>query len=296
MTTGETVLRRVAVLGHPEYPGLRPALDTLQRFTDRHAIELSAEERLADLLPGVPPLRPDHLDLLVTLGGDGTLLRGARSVAHHHTPVLGVNLGYLGFLTSVAPAELGPALERIRAGDYTLDRRFTLEARVIDGADTGGPTYVALNDAVLHKGGFARVVRIAVYVGEETEEVGSYTADGIVLSTPTGSTAYSLSAGGPIVVPAVDCILATPICPHTLVVRPLVVPATTVVSVEALTPSEELILTVDGQEGAALRPGDRLVVRRGRATVPLVRFPDQSFFSTLRRKLHWAIAQGGRAE
>ena len=135
------------------------------------------------------------------------------------------------------------------------------------------------------------MVRLAVYVGEDRWEVGTYSADGVIISTPTGSTAYSLSAGGPIVVPSVDCILATPICPHTLAVRPLVVPSSMEISVEVLTPSEEIILTIDGQEGAKLLPGDRVVVRRGAAEVPLVRLPGQNFFSTLRRKLHWGIGR-----
>ncbi len=142
---------------------------------------------------------------------------------------------------------------------------------------------------MLHKGGFARVIRLAVYIGEELEEVGTYSADGIILSTPTGSTAYSMSAGGAIVVPTVECILATPICPHTLAVRPLVLPADSQVVIEVREPSEELVLTIDGQEGKALNPGDQLVVRKGQATVPLVRFGGQSFFTTLRRKLNWGV-------
>lgn len=285
-------LRRIGVVGHEGYAALDDALATVASFADRQGIELGVEEPLRPLAPSAGPLRPDALDLLVTLGGDGTLLRGARLVAPEHTPVLGVNLGYLGFLTSIAPAELPDALDRILAGDYWLDTRFTLEARVARADGVSAP-YIALNDAVLHKGGFARIVRLAVYVGEETQEVGRYSADGIILATPTGSTAYSLSAGGPIVVPTVDCILATPICPHTLAVRPIVVPSTTPISIEVLPPAQELILTIDGQEGAALQAGDRLLVRRGAATVPLIRFPGQSFFSTLRRKLHWGIRREG---
>lgn len=288
-------LRRVGVVGHVGYAGLETALETVRRFADEHSMEIAAEEGIRDLLPEATSLDEDgivdDLDLLLTFGGDGTLLRGARLVARQGTPVLGVNLGYLGFLTSVAPEELDHALERYGTGDYWLDRRLTLEIRVVHDGVPGTP-YVALNDAVLHKGGFARVVRLAIFMGENEEEpVATYSADGIILSTPTGSTAYSLSAGGPIVVPTVECILATPICPHTLAVRPLVVPAETTISVEALSPSEEMVLTIDGQEGAALQIGDRLTVRRGEATVPLVRLPGQSFFSTLRRKLHWG---GGR--
>src|SRR5690606_23729347 len=135
------------------------------------------------------------------------------------------------------------------------------------------------------------VVRLAVYVGAGRALIGSCSADGIIVAAPTGSTACSLSAGGPIVEPTVDCILATPICPHTLAVRPLVVPASTEITVEVLSPAEELILTIDGQEGAALQEGDRLIVRKGAASVRLVRFPGQSFLSTLRRKLHWGVGR-----
>ncbi len=282
-------LRTIGVVGQPTYKGLDDALRTLSAFAGEHSIALCAEESLAAALPNATPFDPEHLDLLVTLGGDGTLLRGARLVAPHHKPVLGVNLGHLGFLTSIAPEELDVSLERVIAGDFDLDVRFTLDAHVAGREGRTGPSYVALNDAVLHKGGFARVIRIRMWMGDE--EVATYSADGVILSTPTGSTAYSLSAGGAIVVPTVECILATPICPHTLAVRPLLVPASTVVTVEVLSPSEELILTIDGQEGEALQPGDRLVVRRGDATVPLVRFQGESFLSTLRQKLNWGIQQ-----
>lgn len=291
MAAGGARLDHIGVVGHEGYEGLDASLETVRAFSERHGIELSTEEALRSYLPEAGELRPEAVDLLITLGGDGTLLRGARSVAPYHTPVLGVNLGYLGFLTAVPPTQLAQALDQLLAGDYWLDRRFTLEASVLRDGDSAGPSYVALNDAVLHKGGFARVVRLAVYVGEDRWEVGTYSADGVIISTPTGSTAYSLSAGGPIVVPSVDCILATPICPHTLAVRPLVVPSSMEISVEVLTPSEEIILTIDGQEGAKLLPGDRVVVRRGAAEVPLVRLPGQNFFSTLRRKLHWGIGR-----
>lgn len=288
---GGARLRRIGIVGHVGYHGLDTALETVRRLADEHELELAAEDGLRELLPSAGALTPDGVDLLLTFGGDGTLLRGARLVALQGTPVLGVNLGYLGFLTSVAPEELGHALGRVIAGDYWLDRRFTLAVHVVhDGVP--GPPYLALNDAVLHKGGFARVVRLAIFMGEEQEAVATYSADGIILSTPTGSTAYSLSAGGPVVVPTVECILATPISPHTLAIRPLVVPASTTIEVEVLSPSEEMILTIDGQEGAALQPGDRLIVCRGRATISLVRLTGQSFFSTLRRKLHWGGERG----
>ena len=278
--------RRIGLVAQtrPE-AGLEELLRDLCRVAEDRGLELYPEDRLAHLMDGAGRFSPGDVDLLLTFGGDGTLLRGARSVAVHHTPVLGVNLGHLGFLTSVGADDFEPSLQRLLDGDYWLDVRFTLTAQVMAGDGAEGPVYTALNDAVLHKGGFARVIRLAIRVGGE--KVGAYSADGIIISTPTGSTAYSLSAGGAIVVPTMECMLATPISPHTLAVRPLVIPADEEIEVEIRDPSAEVVLTVDGQEGEALKPGDRLVVRRGVATVPLVRFPGQTFFSTLRRKLGW---------
>ncbi len=292
-------VRHVGVVAHGSEETLRPALASLARAAERHGLALEAEPWLAERI-GARPFREEDgggvggLDLMVTLGGDGTLLRGARLAVAHGTPVLGVNLGHLGFLTSTAPDDLEEAIDQVIDGRARLDRRMTLEATVAGAGDGGGPAFVALNDAVLHKGGFARMIRLRVVVGEGSsrEEVGTYSADGIIFATPTGSTAYSLSASGPIVVPDVECILATPICPHTLAVRPLVAPADAVLTVEILSPTEGLILTIDGQDGADLRPGDRVSVRRGSRTLPLVRFPGQSFMSTLRRKLHWGIERG----
>jgi NAD+ kinase len=282
--------RRIGVVGQATYPRFERTLRLLQERFEAAGCTITVEPRLDQASPGLDRLEPAELDLLVTLGGDGTLLRGARMVAPYHTPVLGVNLGNLGFLTSVGPDEVEIAIDRIFAGEYTLDRRFTLEACVVSETTGAGTPYLALNDAVLHKGGFARVVRLRIGIGSNDEEVARFSADGIILSTPTGSTAYSLSAAGPVVVPAVDCILATPICPHTLGLRPLVLPSDAELTVDALAFDDELILTVDGQDGARLRAGDRLLIRRGNASVPLVRFAGQSFFSTLRHKLNWGAA------
>jgi len=282
-------IRRIGLVGQARYPGLADAVSRLRRFADSHDIQLLGEEELADYLPDARGFDANEIDALITLGGDGTLLRGARLVAADHVPVLGVNLGFLGFLTSIAPGELEESLELVLHGECWIDERFTLDA-VVEGRNGQlTASYNALNDAVLHKGGFARVVRLAVFIGPDRQEIGSYAADGIILSTPTGSTAYNLSAGGPIVVPTVDCILATPICPHTLVIRPLVLPSSAEIFIEVVTPTEEMILTVDGQDGEHLQPGDRLVVRRAQPSVKLIRLPGQTFFQTLRRKLHWAV-------
>ncbi|HSL69027.1 MAG TPA: NAD(+)/NADH kinase [Longimicrobiales bacterium] len=289
MRAAAQVIRRIGIVAQERYAGLPQAIDRLGDFARKSSIELLAEPELSELLPGAAGFDPAEIDLLITMGGDGTLLRGARLVAESHVPVLGVNFGHLGFLTSIAPDELEAGLASVLGGNYWLDERFTLDAVVEAKSGERAGSYNALNDAVLHKGGFARVVRLAVFIGPDRQEIGSYTADGIIVATPTGSTAYSLSAGGPIVVPTVDCILATPICPHTLVIRPLVIPASEEILVEVLTPTSEMILTIDGQDGEHLQPGDRLIVCRGQPTVRLVRLPGQTFFKTLRRKLHWAV-------
>ena len=280
--------RRIGVVGHARYAELHATFQRVIAFAEAHGVEVALERELLPSETAAPVLTRDglaELDLLVTLGGDGTLLRGARMVAPHGVPVLGVNLGHLGFLTSLAPADLESGLEVVMAGQAVLDERIVLEVHAESPDGTIRASTLAFNDAVLHRGGAARMIRLAVYA--HGEEVGTYSADGIILATPTGSTAYSLSAGGPIVAPVVDCIIATPISPHTLAVRPLILSAAEKITLEVLSPTEELILTVDGQESASLSPGDRLAVERAPLPLRLVRFPGQTFFSTLRRKLRW---------
>ena len=294
MSVHPGAFERIGIVTTPGHAAVVETLHELREVLEPRGVRLQVERDRQHLLPDAGPLRPEDLDLLITLGGDGTLLRGARMVSPHGVPVLGINLGHLGFLTSAPQLELREHLDQLFAGAFWIDERFTLEAVVRGATGFVSAPFTALNDAVLHKGGFARVIRLAVHVSPDHQEVATYTADGIIIATPTGSTAYSLSAGGPIVVPSVECILATPICPHTMVVRPLVLPATAEVTVSALTPTEGLMLTVDGQDGAELRPGDRLVVRRGPVGIRLVRFAGQNFFTTLRRKLHWAIEHNER--
>jgi NAD+ kinase len=288
---GALRFRRIGVFGQPAYAAIGDAMRKLTRIAGAHGAELLQHEELVDSVRAGESAAPDGLDLLVTLGGDGTLLRGARMVAGQRTPVLGINLGRLGFLTSIAPQAMDEFFTMLFTGQHWIDERFTLEATVIAADGVAGSTHLVLNDAVVHKGGLAQIVRIAVDVGPDDQEVATYSADGIIIATPTGSTAYSLSANGPVVDPSVECILATPICPHMLVIRPLVLPATAIVTVRPLATARtaDLILTVDGQDGERLGVEDRLVVRKGGATVRLVRFPGQNFYSTLRRKLNWSL-------
>lgn len=254
---------------------------------------VAVEESFAPCVPDAPvvDLAGDPLDLVVSLGGDGTLLRAARTVFDRDVPILGVNLGRLGFLTALAPGTIGEGVRRILAGDYLIEDRVTLEAEIRPHGGGAARRFTALNDVVVHKAGAARVVRLDLWAGADRgrAEIGSFSGDGVILSTPTGSTAYSLSAGGPIVAPELDCLLVTPILPHTLAVRPLVVPGTETIAVTVLDRSGRLFLTVDGQEGASFDSHDRVSVRIGEAKARLVRLPEHSFFATLRRKLNWAV-------
>ncbi len=282
---------RLGVVGHTGYDGLADILASLAEVSPQLGIRPIFEPELRDVLGQGATLGPDtDIDALLTLGGDGTLLRGARLLDGREVPVLGVNLGRLGFLTSCGPEELGDALRRLAAGQFHAERRMTLEARAIDGGGVERERWRALNDVVLHKGGKARIVRLGVTI--DGDSVGSYFADGIVLATPTGSTAYNLSAGGPVVVPTVESIVLTPISPHTLAVRPLVLPADATITVRAEDDPEELLVTIDGQVATTFATGERIEVRRSERPVFIVRFPGTTFFTRLQRKLGW----GGLAE
>jgi len=285
-------MRRIAVVAKPAGTDLRETLDRLVSWADSHGVELVAEsDSIPPDGPSIAIFEPaDGADVFVALGGDGTLLRAARMSAGSGTPVLGLNLGQLGFLTAAGGDQLEASLDLVHTGEYELDDRFTLEARVVHGDGRPGGRFLALNDFVIHKGGVARVTRLALSVGAqaESDEIGSFSGDGVILSTPTGSTAYSLSAGGPIIVPDVACIAVTPIAPHSLGLRPLVIPAEARITVRPLERTDDLVLTVDGQFGVELDAGDEVVVARGEVSVHLVRFHGQTFFSTLRKKLNWA--------
>jgi len=293
-----TSFRRVGLIGRTGQSGLSSVLDRLLAVLRAHQVEVVFQELLQ---PGkalgqeVEGILDDGVDLLITLGGDGTLLWGARLVAERNVPVLGINLGHMGFLTSVPQAGVEESLEQLFQGRYTLDSRSGLEAHLVGEDGSKHARYLALNDFVIHKRGMARVTRLELLVGEgeEREEIGGFSGDGVVLSTPTGSTAYSLSAGGPIVAPGMGCIIVTPICPHTLAVRPLVISEKETVTVCPLDRGGTLVLTVDGQEAAELSLGESVVIRQAEARVNLVRISGQTFFSTLRQKLNWAVRPQG---
>lgn len=288
---------KLGVLGNPGYPDLADLLARLGRVAADNEISLYLHNDLIDAARGVPhdgdlDAAWPEIGCLLTLGGDGTLLRGARLAGPSGVPILGCNVGRLGFLTSIALPELETAVQRVASGEYEQDERLALDVQLqrSSGAPPadqagGADAFYALNDAVVHKSGFARLVQLRVWADDD--ELGQYSADGLIISTATGSTAYSLSAGGPILVPNLDAIVATPICPHTMAVRPVVLPSTARITVEIDTGAQDVVLTVDGQVGSRLYDGDRVIAQRAAHPVRLIRFPGQTFFSVLRRKLRW---------
>lgn len=277
---------RIGIIGHKGYEGVPEALRTIRASAKTLGMQIAIEPDIGALKAGEEKLEsPEALDALLTLGGDGTLLRGARFLQSRQIPILGVNLGRLGFLTSCQGSELATALKDFCEGRFIAEARMVLEARAVDANGATKHEWRALNDFVLHKGGFARVVRLGIQV--DGASLGSYACDGVVICTPTGSTAYSLSAGGPVVVPTVESIIITPVSAHTLAVRPLVVPPTAEISVQADDSVTELLVTVDGQVGANFRDHERLVVRRASDPVLIVRFQKTTFFEKIRVKLGW---------
>jgi NAD+ kinase len=282
---------RVGVVGHRGYADLPEVLGRLLDIAPELGLTLAFERDLWEIVEEGEQLeRPEDVQALITLGGDGTLLRGARFLNGNPAPILGINMGRLGFLTSCSGEDFEDGVRRFAKGDFVSESRMALASAAIDRDGVQQSEWLALNDVVLHKGGFARVVKLSVFVDDEP--IGTYSADGLIISTPTGSTGYSLSAGGPIVVPTVESIVLTPVSPHTLAIRPLVLPPTSQVKVRADDGPEELLVTVDGQVGTTFTGGETLVVRRAPKSVQIVRFPGTTFFTRMRRKMGW----GGLSE
>jgi NAD+ kinase len=271
---------------------LQDVLAELQRLAPQLGVTLHVERGLLDDARDATPLSEEtDLDVLLTLGGDGTFLRGARFLRGRQTPIAGLNLGRLGFLTSGSREHLARSLHAIASADFVVERRMALEAYVTDASGREHYRWRAVNDVVLHKGGFARVLQLRATV--DGEEVARYAADGVIAATPTGSTAYSLSAGGPVVVPTVESILLTPVSPHTLAMRPLVLPPTARLTLEVLRDATELLITVDGQVGATFSAGETLHVQRSPDPILVARVDEAGFFfARLREKLGW----GGLAD
>jgi len=222
-------------------------------------------------------------DVVLSFGGDGTMLRSAHATGPNDTPLLGVNIGRLGFLADIEVEDVTKAIEHLEAGEYHVDTRMVLEGIVQEGPSLDTPW--ALNEFVLDRSGAAGLIKIAVFV--DGTPLNTYWADGLIISTPTGSTAYSLSSGGPIIAPGTDAIIITPIAPHTLTVRPLVLPSTVEIEARVLAGTQPYVLAADGRSTVFDAHGSSIRIRRAEHTVNLIKLPDQHFFKTLRSKLMW---------
>jgi NAD+ kinase len=289
-----TAIKRIGVVVKPHQPD---ALETLCRLTvwlvDK-GIQLVgvgeiAHEQIKNKTGCVVEIVKDEqlassVDLILVLGGDGTMIAAARMVSDTEVPVIGVNYGGLGYLAEFPIEELFAALESILAGQYKLQKRVMLAVELWRGAELLTRNRV-LNDVVVNKSALARIIEIEAFLDDQF--VNMFRADGLIVATPTGSTAYNLSAGGPVIYPSMNAVVITPICPFTLSNRPIVVPDDSKIDVRLMTDKEDVALTLDGQVGFPLKAGDRIVIRKSRTTFNLVQPPNRNYFDVLRDKLKW---------
>lgn len=282
------VIKTVGIVSKPNSPEAADLVPKLLAWLEGRGIATRIDVETSIYAPGTEGLRradvPETCDLIIVLGGDGTLLSAARAIGKREIPLFPVNLGGLGFLTAITIDDIYEELQRAFRGENRIARRKLLSTEVVrDGQVIA--SYDALNDAVLTKSALARMIDLETHVDEQF--VCTYKADGLIIATPTGSTAYSLSAGGPIIFPSVPAICLTPICPHMLTNRPVLVPETSVVRILSHGPDESVFLTIDGQVGNPIRDGDTIVCRSSSYFLRLVRPPHMMFFDVLRQKLKW---------
>jgi NAD+ kinase len=281
---------KAAIISKPQKPEVATLLPELMDWLARHDYEALLDSDSASYLnqPGqdrteLPAHKPE---LVIVLGGDGTLLSAARAFARTHTPILSVNLGSLGFLTEIPLSDLYTTLELWCQGIADIDCRTMMHATLLrDGQIIR--RWDALNDVVVAKGTIARMADYTVQIDDQL--VATFRADGVIVSTPTGSTAYNLAANGPIVMPAVNCMLVTPICPHLLTIRPIVMPGESTIAIHVEGVPNQIFLTVDGQEAVELQLGDLVQCRRSDSAVRLLRLHPNGLFNVLRSKLKWGV-------
>jgi NAD+ kinase len=288
MTT-QTRIKRIGIISKPKKAEIREIVPALLAWLHEREIETFIDKETGTMVESrAPSLSRNELsarsDLLVVLGGDGTLLAAARALHRKPVPILAVNLGGLGFLTVITREELYPTLEAVLGGEYQLERRVQIEGELVR-ADEAISSFLALNDVVLNKGAIARILDFDVFV--DGRFISTYKSDGLIVSTPTGSTAYSLAAGGPIMMPSVGAFIITPICAHTLTHRPIVLSDTAAIEVVVKSQREAAYLTVDGQVGIAAHSEDTVRLRKSDSCVEIVQPPGKDYFEILRQKLKW---------
>lgn len=281
-------MKVIGILTKPKFPQMKSTLTHLIAWLREHGKDVVLDPKAAALL-GKSAARytgrvADKADMVLVLGGDGTMLNAARMVEERGVPILGINMGGLGFLTEVGGGHLYRTLERVFAKDFYLEERLMLRAR-LDRRGKRIAQATVLNDVVVTKGELSRMIAMRIEI--DGQFVTSLRGDGLILSTPTGSTAYSMSAGGPIVSPAVDALVITPICPHTLTHRPLLVPSTAKLAVSLTSHDKGAMVTFDGQIGMAMMEGDTVTITPSQHKTKLIRFPEKTYYDVLRWKLKW---------
>jgi NAD+ kinase len=282
-------VRRVGLFGNPRKPELPPAIETIWNICQAQGAQVIGSADLKDILPvGIKSLPNNQLvdavETVIAMGGDGTMLRAARVLGLTGVTLLGVNMGSLGYLTDVPLSELSQAVGHLLAGDYHLESRSRVYVSVWRGGKRVAGTN-AFNDLVVNMGPLPRALNMELIL--DGDSLGTFLGDGIIVSTPTGSTAYNLSAGGPICHSAVPCLLVAPICPHSLGMRPLIISEETNIEVILHETGEGAVLTADGQKTHTLEDGDRLSFRQANNEVNLVKFPHSTFYRVMRHKLNW---------
>jgi NAD+ kinase len=280
--------KSVGILTKPKFPEAKSTLEDVVSWLRARSIDVVLDTTSAILLGEQGAYQEVSLarkaDVLLVLGGDGTMLNAARLAGERGIPILGVNMGGLGFLTEVRLESLYPSLERVFANDFVLDERLMLRTHIHRPGETIAQGAV-LNDVVINKGTLARMIELRIAI--QGRFVTNMRGDGLIISSPTGSTAYSLSAGGPIIDPAVQSLILTPICPHTLTHRPLIVPGNTEIEVTLTSRDDGAMATLDGQVGVAIAQGDTVVIQTSEQRTRLIRFPESNYYDVLREKLKW---------
>jgi NAD+ kinase len=282
------LIKRIGIYAKKNHPGAAALAGDVAAWLKQRGAEVFPEAELAGNMEGGSGFPgksiPGMVDLIIVLGGDGTLISVARQVGDLNTPILGVNLGSLGFLTEITLEELYPVLEHVMRGEFTTTSRMMLEAVVRRGGSEIS-RYRVLNDVVINKGALARIIDMEAWVDDDY--LTTFKADGLIIATPTGSTAYNLAAGGPIVHPGLHCLVISPICPHMLTNRPIIVSDEAVIRVEVKFQDEDVVFTADGQVGMPLQGGDVVEVRMSNSSTRLVKSPSKNYFEVLRAKLRW---------
>ena len=282
-------IKKIALVAKADKPSARRIVQRAAKLAGTAGLTLITDDDTARLAKLKLPVRTDPAelsrlaDLIMVFGGDGTMLHWARNTAGSGTPIFGVNIGGMGFLTAASGKDLAKAMKSVAAGEFTIEPRTLLSARGQNGS--GKFQLKAMNDIVISRGAVPRMIRVEVKV--DGEELTVYRCDGLVISTSTGSTAYSLAAGGAIVAPGARVISITPICPHTLSNRAVIVSHQSTIEVRMLDCKREATLSADGWDGVDLEANSPVVIRRNRRSVKVARLPDSSFFKTLRQKLQW---------